>query len=127
MMRLIADLVMTTSLSATYSDSRSPWRHTCAASITRSSITSPPARKASSAGKSSSLVRAVRKPKPPRFTPSMGTLRSPTEPSHGEQRAVAAQHEQQVHLGRQVGLPRGRRLGVRAEPSRLLFEDRLEP
>src|SRR6266511_3629595 len=78
MIRLIADFVMTTSLSATYSDSRSPWRHTCAAGITRSAITSPPARKASSAGKSSSLVSAVRKPRPPRFTPSIGTPRSPT-------------------------------------------------
>src|SRR5262247_2342447 len=42
MMRLMADLVMTTSLSATYSDRRSPCRHTWAASITRSSMTSPP-------------------------------------------------------------------------------------
>src|SRR5262249_52632106 len=37
----------------------------------------PPARSASRAGKSSSTVRAVRKPRPPRLTPRIGTPRPP--------------------------------------------------
>src|SRR5262247_4168959 len=72
MIRLMADLVITTSLRATYSESRSPCRQTWAASITRSSMKRPPARRASKAGKSSSTVRAVRKPRPPRLTPRFG-------------------------------------------------------
>ena len=48
------------------------------------------------------------------------------EPRHGEKRAVAAQHQQQVHLRRQVGLACRGRLRVRAQPRRLLLEDRLE-
>ena len=78
MMRLIADLVMTTSFSATYSLSRSPCRTIRAPSIIRSSTRSSSRSSASRAGKSSSAVSAVRKPSPPRFTPRMGTLRSPT-------------------------------------------------
>src|SRR2546428_724417 len=78
MMRLIADFVMTTSLSAAYSQSGCPLRITRAASSIRSSIAIRPPRYASRAGNISSSVVAVRNPSPPRFTPSSGTPRSPT-------------------------------------------------
>src|SRR5438445_1300997 len=78
MMRLIADFVMTTSLSAAYSQTGWPLRTTLAARSIRSSIVIRPARHASRAGSSSSSVVAGRNPSPPRFTPRSGTPRSPT-------------------------------------------------
>src|SRR5438445_803753 len=78
MMRLIADFVMTTSLSAAYSQIGWPLRTTLAARSIRSSMVIRPARYASSAGSISSSVVAVRNPSPPRFTPRSGTPRSPT-------------------------------------------------
>src|SRR5215813_6286758 len=79
MMRLIADFMITTSLRARKSATTAQSRRTRAASIIRSSITIRPSRNASSAGSISSSVVAVRKPRPPRFTPRSGVPRSPTE------------------------------------------------
>src|SRR5262245_4574327 len=79
MMRLIADFMMTTSLRARKSATTAPSRRTRAASIIRSSMTIRPSRNASSAGSISSSVVAVRKPRPPTFTPRSGVPRSPTE------------------------------------------------
>ncbi len=78
LMRLMAALVITTSFSAAYSQSRWPLRTTRAVSIMRSSMAIRPATSASSAGSISSSVVAVRKPSPPRFTPRRGTPSSPT-------------------------------------------------
>src|SRR5882672_8988557 len=80
MMRLIADLVITTSLSAAYSPTATPPRISRAESSMRSSMAMRPARAASTAGTISSSVVAVRKPRSPRLTPRIGTPRSARGP-----------------------------------------------
>ena len=77
-MRLMADLRMTASLRAMCSASHSPRRRTRTARSIRSSMVIPFASMASTAAIISSRVVAVRKPRPPRFTPRMGTPSSPT-------------------------------------------------
>ena len=78
-MRLIADLVMTTSFSAAYSPSRlalPDQARAPAACAPRSPCRRPGPPRAP--GSISSSVVAVRKPSPPRLTPRIGTPRSPT-------------------------------------------------
>src|SRR5438270_241251 len=82
MIRLMADFVITTSLSARYSPIGWPPRTRRVPSIMRSSISMPPASSASSAGSISSSVVAVRKPRPPRLTPRIGTPQDPAA-QHG--------------------------------------------
>ncbi len=47
-------------------------------------------------------VVAVRKPRPPRFTPRIGHPEIAHGAGHGEQRAVAAEHDEQVDLARKL-------------------------
>src|SRR5215470_11727021 len=120
-MRLIADLVMTTSLSALYSPMVWPLRTRRAASSMRSSVAMRPATTASSAGRISSSVVAVRKPSPPRLTPRIGTPRSPME------RAVAAQHDEEVDEAGELILAGGLDVRRRHEARRLLFQHGRQP
>ena len=99
----------------------------CAASIMRSSMTSPPAQVRLE--RREQLVHGQRgqKAEAAQVDAEDGHAEVADEPRHREQRAVAAQHHQQVDLARQVGLaapPSPPRLG--AERRRLLLEERLE-
>ena len=72
----------------------------------------------SSSGYSSSIVIAVRNPRPPRFTGNSGISRPRADGARGgEQRAIAAQHDhQQLRLGRHLGRARVHRRGPRSAP-----------
>src|SRR5580765_683590 len=74
--RARADLVMTTSFSASCSGRGAPWRMVVARSIIRASTFARPASAASSDGYSSGNVASVRKPRLPKFTPRIGTSTS---------------------------------------------------
>ena len=79
-----------------------------AASIMRSSMTSSSRRQDSSAGYSSSTVSAVEEAEAAQVDAEDGHAEVAHEARHGQQRAVAAEDEQEIHLPRQVGLPRRR-------------------
>ncbi len=49
------------------------------------------------------------------------------ETRHGQECAVAAQNQHEIHLPRQVGLRQSCRVRIRAQPRRLFLEDRLQP
>ena len=85
-----------------------PPRHSSVCSMRRRlDRDSSPRSARSSCGYSSSTVIAVRNPRPPRFTANSGMSRPPAGARRREQRAIAAQHDQQLRA-----LRRPRRAGV---------------
>src|SRR3989338_8474579 len=102
-MRLIADLVMTTSLSAAYSPIAWPLRSTRALSIMRSSIAIRPASHASSA---EHLVEGRRgeEAEPAEVHAEERHPEVPDRARHRQERPVAAEDDDQVGQGGQLGL-----------------------
>ena len=64
----------------------------------------PPDTRASRAAIISSRGVAVRKPKPPRFTPRIGTPQIAHGAGHGEQSAVSAQDDEQIGMAGKIRL-----------------------